>query len=526
MQIGPIKNDDVFATAKIDSQGHYSFSGPKNPLDINRGEEGKLISEHTMFPEASIGKIRYAGLSYMMQERGFFGDNGLQANAKDFFSTPEFNEFLSRKFPDTKIQESILKLFNEDNKDAKLADLLTHRAGIGDTTSHGLRLSKGSNGLNHHYTIVDLLSDSKDSNIERDATTQKPLAKQPPYGELGSSIYGNHEYSNLGYQLMGLALEYSYEKGTGVVKNYEELLSEFMLKPLSLNETKFHTSESDDRVNQSIVRMDQSGAVYVENPQNFNGALSAGGVQVSLADADKYYQEFFKGFPVGFDGENFLYKEPREKNIFFSEDTIDKMANESLKFGPANQWSIDNQRKLQNEYDLNPDDQKERPKIPEPQYQFPGFVATMSGNKIISYSKTGETFGGKSKLMHDPVSGKNIIEFEAKGANIEVLTSIIATEQLLKESGYKELSDKEKENKIQIRVGELIDAGYDFKKIDSEIKSGKEIAKIAEESKEKIGEMKKGQEKSGDGSPSPSPTASVVATPVAPPLNLNAHIPF
>ena len=98
----------------------------------------------------------------------------------------------------------------------------------------------------------------------------------------------------------------------------------------------------------------------------------------------------------------------------------------------------------------------------------------------------------------------------------ENLTSIIATEQLLKESWFKELSDKEKGNKVQIRVAKLIDAGYNFKKIKSEIKSGKKIDQIAEESKEKIGKMKKEQEESSNVSPSSSPRASGDAKQVTP----------
>lgn len=51
------------------------------------------------------------------------------------------------------------------------------------------------------------------------------------------------------------------------------------------------------------------------------------------------------------------------------------------------------------------------------------------------------------------------------------------------------------------------------------------IAKIAEESKEKIGEMKKGQEKSSNDSPSSSPRASGVVCQVAPPSNVQAKTP-
>jgi hypothetical protein len=48
------------------------------------------------------------------------------------------------------------------------------------------------------------------------------------------------------------------------------------------------------------------------------------------------------------------------------------------------------------------------------------------------------------------------------------------------------------------------------------------ITKIAEESKEKIEGIRKGQENSGDGSPSPSPRALEVASQVTPPLNVHA----
>ena len=417
-----INNDKIFASAEL-VDGKFSFNGSKDPTG-DPSNPKNIINEHTMFPEASVGKIRYAGLAYKMQQEGFFGKSGLQTNAKEFFLRPEISAFLEEKFPDKKMQETILKLFNEENDKATLADLLTHRAGIGDTTEHGKRLAKNIHGLGHDFTLADLLTDHQQSKIERDPLSQKPLAKQPPLGELGVPVYGNHEYSNLGYQLIGLAMEAEYSTKTGNKKNYEELLSEYMIKPIGCEETKFKTDESDNRINPSIIS-DKEGNLTAENPLNFNGALSAGGVQTSISDADKFYKEFFKGFPIGYDGENFIHKEPKEENKFFKQNTIEQMAKEAMKFSPANQWTIDNQKKLQAEYDSNPDLQKPRPEIPNPQYQFPGFVANMDNSgKIISYEKTGETFGGKSKLSHNPLTGENTISFDAKGADKASMTNI------------------------------------------------------------------------------------------------------
>jgi len=137
-----------------------------------------------------------------------------------------------------------------------------------------------------------------------------------------------------------------------------------------------------------------------------------------------------------------------------------------------------------------------------------------------TWGHNGDNFASEASTRLDPETGKVFVSMMAT----ENLTSIIANEQLMKEGGYKKLSDKERENKIQIRVGELIDAGYDFKKIDSEIESGKKVDKIAEESKEKIVEMK-AQKNSSNGSPSPSPRASGDAKQVAPPLNLQTKTP-
>jgi hypothetical protein len=54
----------------------------------------------------------------------------LQQNAKEFFSSRRMTEFLEKKYPETRVQEEILKLFSGDSENASLADLTTQRSGV------------------------------------------------------------------------------------------------------------------------------------------------------------------------------------------------------------------------------------------------------------------------------------------------------------------------------------------------------------------------------------------------------------
>jgi hypothetical protein len=77
----------------------------------------------TMFGEGGIGKVRFAGLAYMLNEAGLLS---MDDKVIDYFDRPEARAFLTRKYG-RNVADEIRGLFTrEDNKDATLADSTTH----------------------------------------------------------------------------------------------------------------------------------------------------------------------------------------------------------------------------------------------------------------------------------------------------------------------------------------------------------------------------------------------------------------
>ncbi len=140
------------------------------------------IDADTMMGEGSVGKVRFAGLAFMLEQDGVID---LQQNAKGFFSSRKMTEFLKAKYPGENIQEEILKLFSGGAENATLADLTTHSSGVGDLTrDQGRHFDKM--GINADYDLPTLLSQPLDDkgiplkeNIPRDAQG-KPRAQSAP----------------------------------------------------------------------------------------------------------------------------------------------------------------------------------------------------------------------------------------------------------------------------------------------------------------------------------------------------------
>lgn len=405
---------------KFGAMGVRDFTDPESlPIDAD-----------TLMAEGSVGKVRFAGLAYMLQQEGVID---LQTNANGFFASKEVGKFLDRKYPTQGMQQEILKFFDDNNKNATLADLLTHRAGVGDLTRDQGRMFE-RDGVNMSYDLPKLIKIPEDKIPDGGSSIRqiprengKPRAQNDPKikdEDLPKAEYGKHEYSNLGYALMGVAMEASYDmhrhfKDKGEMDNYkpnekpktyQNLMNNFMLHPvegpakgkIEFNSTKFPEELSDAKNKAKANWIDPKSKEVIDANQ-FNGANAAGGMLTSTNDAVKFFGEFFKGFPE-------TPEYGQSQNKFFTDATIDKMMAEGVKFGePAGKHE----------------------KTGNLRYQGPGFnfeVDKESGD-IIQYDKNGDTYGYGALMTFQPqestvfmgiVASENVSVDIAKKAKVEL----------------------------------------------------------------------------------------------------------
>lgn len=370
----------------------------KNPADA-AGEkdftrpDSERSSGSTMFGEGSIGKVRYAGLAFMLQEAKLMN---LQTPAGEFFAQPQVGEFLERKYPGQgpQLQSEIGKLFAGDSAVATLADLTTHRSGIGDLTKDQAKLM-AQEGIEHPFSVPELLLVERDPELSANG---KPKVQTAPH--LPDAKYGEHQYSNLGYMLLGLAMEASYDiaknpSGEKPIKDYKQLTRDFMLDPKEgpavgkvtpFSQTKFpeDLSPGDDLARSSWLEKDK-----MVDATKFSGANSAGGILVSADDSTRFFGEFFKGFPGT----------PAAENPFFSPETIGLMVEEGKKFLSCG---------INNSPDLTRQGNE--------RFQAPGFVFEVDkeSGKPITFEKAGGTFGYASFLNVDAKTGEAKIDMCAQ----------------------------------------------------------------------------------------------------------------
>lgn len=421
------REGDSNNAAVVNMRGVEFSGGGVRDVEKEGGPDNEVNSE-TMFAEGSIGKVRYAGLAYILAQEGIFGEQGLQKNAKDFFAQEKVGQFLESKYPGTNLQSAIVKLFTDGSEVAALADLTTHRSGIGDTTTDALEMIK-SRGYDYQFTLPDLVLPQEESTVPRNPETGKPMAKKGLEGKLAPAVYGDHEYSNLGYQILACAMEAAYFIAKGREKDYQQLTEDFLFHPiegrakdsgLSFDRTKFPKDlvGDDNAVQAKLVK---GGEVL--NVNQLSAANAAGGIFSSAGDSSEFFSQYFKGFPgtegCGQDG----------INPFFTKDTIEQMEQQAYKHEkPANQPAIEQQMEAlrqweeRNAYGEEVEDNK-KPVIPNPQLQFPGAVATVDDNgEVVNYAKTGGTAGFISRL-----------EFLAKTGEVDI--SMINQENV---TSYKE----------------------------------------------------------------------------------------
>jgi hypothetical protein len=399
------KHGDIIATGKRD------WTDPDSPA----------LDGDTMFPEASVGKVRYAGLLYMLQQQGII-DAG--KNALDFFSTQAMKHYLDDKYPGLDMQRTIQSFFaKEDCHRARLVDFTTHSAGVGDLRM--LEISRGGKGMAGDYTLADVLK------ITNPPYT-KPPARGPMVGEgadrhfrFDEGKYGVYQYSNIGYMLLAEAMEAAYFFDTGTHKTYKQLLSDFMLQPtegyaigkgLSSPHTKFHTDiTAKDPVCITHWR-DGSGEITRSNP--FNGHLGAVGPFCSYHDAIQFFTAYFRGFPG-------TPQYGQGLNPFFTDATITDIRREMFKH------KLDPSQVEKSK--LFPDYIKFDP-MTQDHYVGPGFmVETKKGTQAITaYYKSGVMFGCHSFMEFRPETGKvNIIYRATENISPTVATEAGTTVQTL-----------------------------------------------------------------------------------------------
>lgn len=391
--------------AAADAAGDKDFTAPK----------AGQVSGSTMFGEGSIGKVRFAGLAYMLQQEGTID---LQKNAGEFFASPQVGKFLERKYPGkgAELQDEIGVLFSGEATQATIADLTTHRSGVGDLTRDQARLAE-VRGVEHQFSIPELLSIPESSRVIPRDEGGRPRAQGPAHisdQDLPEAKHGTHQYSNLGYMLLALAMEVAYDAAKTPdskqkPKDYKQLTRDYILHPtegpafeaaaaagkkaLSFDHTKFPEDPGFEK--DGVARSSWLDKGSLVDATKYSGANAAGGMFASADDSVKFFNEFFKGFP-GTPTEGI-----KGVNPFFSDDTIDIMMAEALKF-PSPSCGRNNGKK---------DPSREG----NEHFQAPGFVYEVGKDgKMLAFEKSGGTFGYASFLGFDPKSGQTTIDMCAQ----------------------------------------------------------------------------------------------------------------
>ena len=302
-------NTDLIVSTLAAVDGKARFNGPFDRPALTHAAVRAIGSEvgaaggssqDTMFGEGSIGKVRFAGLAYMLEQEMYIDKDGAEVRrlnmdekVRDYFNRPESRAFLTKKYG-RDIADDVIALFGrDDNRDATLADLTTHYSGVGDSTKTAFVTTFHTTGIEGDWPL----------------TRQFEHLNKLPDGTVCAmnnvvAAYGAHQYSNLGYQILGDVIEIAASRGApkdAPLITYKDVLHDRMIRHLGLAGTKFPEElKGVGNVARSTFS-DPSGAVV--DTVDFQGAGSAGGVFASSNDIQAYFQEFFKGFStqlVGF----------------------------------------------------------------------------------------------------------------------------------------------------------------------------------------------------------------------------------
>ena len=260
-----IPNNNRLKT-KLDQFVHQSVlklmaENPKIGLSIGVYQNGKISRYHYGTIAKGVTKLPNDATVYEIASltKTFTGALLAKAISEQKISlTDDIRQYLKEAYPNLEYEGKFISI----------RDLETHQSGLPRNIPYDAKmwakpdfdtLPFELNQIESGYTVQDWLKELH--GIE--------LTKAP-----GSIEF---EYSNIGINLIAVALENVYGK------SYEQMISEWILKPLKMRETKFAFAD----VNQANLAKGYNDKGK-EMPYLLDNARAAGGLKSSLKDMLKY----------------------------------------------------------------------------------------------------------------------------------------------------------------------------------------------------------------------------------------------
>ena len=321
--------------------------------------------------------------------------------------------------------------------------------------------------LNHTHALgsgdyVEIgAAQMKDSSRKFSCSELVEFSKQDPKDKLGE-----FKYSNLGTELAGMVIELVTKQ------TYEKALKDLVLEPVGAKNTGIKgTQKAEDNTSAGYcyVTPFPHGDKEYSGEMNLNTAgnsMAAGGLKTNAEDADKFIRKF-------------LSEEAGEKSLFKNQEVVEALFRDKDKEGRHHICGV-------NKYT----DEK--------------------GNVV--YGHNGHNGLSEASLKFNPTTGESFFY----GAVGETLTYAVAKETLLKSDiAEPKLGD------ILSRRDELMEVGFDFKKMKGMVDEKMPFAEIAKEANIALerakSEKSSGREGVSDASPSSSPAKTTSRAPFPPP---------
>lgn len=278
----------VYMYQKNDEPAVYDYFG-----DTSFKRYSPLNEPKKIFRIASLTKMFTAALVLKLASEGILS---LTDKLSDWINIIIENKGKTVSF--------LRKYINPSNKDATLANVLNHTAGLPDYESNRLLFERIYQDYSKIWSTFDFLS--LDLNIIREGI---PLNR-----EGYPSKFGKFSYSNSGYLILQLIIDLLPQS-----KGFKGEMIEKIILPLGLTSTFF----GDDIVSKNLLN---SYDYFKDTSERWtlipscdikNDIIQADGCLYSnLEDLSKFIRCFSKGF-----GEN------EEKNILFGKSLIEEMKN-------------------------------------------------------------------------------------------------------------------------------------------------------------------------------------------------------
>ncbi len=358
------------------------------------------IDGDTMFPEASVGKIRIAGLAYIFDQEGILD---IDTKATDFFAKPEVHKYLEETYPGI-MKKIFTHLSGGGSEQSTFIDFTTHNSGVGDLRMH--EISTKGHGIVYKYNLTEVLEESK-------SPARGPHNDKTNLFDDVEGKYGTFQYSNIGYMILGTALEAAYFLKYGKEKDfkkkdYTQLLKDFMLIPTEgkarnsgfrLEQTKYPNELTEADNIAKLHWYDPKTQKFVDSSR-FNGHMAAVGPLSSTNDREIFFTEFFKGFPG-------TKEFGKNSNVFFNDKTIEKM--QEIWKNPGKRIALGDGNTEKKSF--LPPNMTHRADSNSTLYAGPGFMVEVSNidGKELAYYKSGVQYGVRSHIEFSTGTGKTNI---------------------------------------------------------------------------------------------------------------------